>query len=68
MQYDLRFTYDGRSYYFLSELNSYAAQCDETFRHELQRFKDGNDVLEHFYIGGVKLLDLIDKINDVEPL
>jgi hypothetical protein len=68
MQYDLRFSYKGESYYFLSELNKYAAQCDETFCHELQRYKDGNDVLEHFCIDGVRLLDLIDKIVDAEPI
>ena len=54
-RYDLRFVYEGNEYYFLSTDN-YVAQCDEKFTNELQRYVDGNDVLERFTIKGVRLL------------
>lgn len=66
-RYDLRFTYEGNVYYFLSA-EEYAAQCDETFSTEFCRFVDGNDVLEHFTINGTRLLDLIPYIKDVEAI
>jgi YHS domain-containing protein len=66
-RYDLRFSYQGKNYYFLSDEDA-AALCDETFRHPLQLFKDGNDVLERFCINGVRLLDLIPQIKDVEAI
>ena len=66
-RYDLRFSYNGKEYYFLST-DSYAAQCDETFTNEICRCIDGNDVLERFTIDGIRLLDLIDKIQDVESM
>ena len=67
LRYDLRFTYKGKSYYFLS-CEDYVAQCDETFCKETQRFKDGNDALENFMIDGVRLIDLISLIVDCEPM
>ena len=66
-RYDLRFTYKGKSYYFLS-CQDYVAQCDETFCKEIQRFADGNDALEQFTIDGVRLLDLIPSILDCESM
>lgn len=66
-RYDLRFSYDGKEYYFLSEQN-YAAQCDEHFTNEIRRFKDGNAVLEEFEIDGKRLIDLIPFIEDCEPI
>lgn len=66
-RYDLRFSYHGKEYYFLST-DSYAAQCDETFTNEICRYIDGNDVLEHFTIDGARLLDLINEIQDVESI
>lgn len=66
-QYDLRFCYEGKEYYFLCE-EGYAAQCDSTFSNEICRYVDGNDVLEQFTINGVRLLDLIPQITDVEAV
>lgn len=66
-RYDLRFSYNGKEYYFLSE-QDYAAQCDEHFTNEIRRFKDGNAVLEEFEIDGKKLIDLIPFIEDCEPI
>lgn len=66
-RYDLRFTYEGKEYFFLSS-EDYASQCDETFTNEVCRFTDGNDVLEQFTINGNSLLDLIPYITDVEAI
>lgn len=66
-RYDLRFSYNGKVYYFLCS-ESYVAQCDETFTKEFERYRDGNDMLERFTIDGVRLLDLISEIQDVEAM
>lgn len=66
-RYDLRFSYNGKEYYFLSE-QDYAAQCDEHFTNEIRRFKYGNAVLEKFEIDGKRLIDLIPFIEDCEPI
>lgn len=66
-RYDLRFSYEGNEYYFLS-CEEYAAQCDETFTNEFCRYIDGNDVLERFTIEGIPLLNLIQYITDVEAI
>lgn len=66
-RYDLRFTYEGKEYYFLST-EDYAAQCDETYTNEFCRFLDGNDVLERFTINGIHLIDLVPHITDVEAI
>lgn len=66
-RYDLRFSYNGKEYYFLST-DSYAAQCDDTFLNEICRYIDGNDVLEQFSIDGIRLLDLINEIQDVQSM
>ncbi len=64
-RYDLRFSYKGVDYYFLSE-QDYAAQCDEHFANKIRRFRDGNAVLEEFKIGGKRLIELIPLIEDCE--
>lgn len=63
--YDLGFTYKGKRYYFLSELD-YVALSDEHFTEEYQRFDDGNAALEQFLIGGKSIIDLVDQLEDVE--
>jgi hypothetical protein len=66
-RYDLRFSYKGKTYHFLS-CEDHAALCDDTFSKEITRFKDGNDVLENFLIEGSRLFDLISVIEDAEPM
>lgn len=66
-KYDLRFCLEGKEYYFMSG-DSYVAQCDSTFTHEQCRYVDGNDMLERFTINGIRLLDLIPQITDVEAV
>jgi hypothetical protein len=66
-RYDLRFSVNGKNYCFLSS-EDHVALCDESFKSELQRFKDGNDAIENFYIDGTRLLDMVSRIEDVEVL
>lgn len=66
-RYDLRFSYKGKSYYFLSFCD-HVSLSDETFNAELELFKDGNDPLENFKIEGKTLLSLIPFIHDCEPV
>lgn len=66
-RYDLRFTYKGIAYHFLS-CENYAALCDEFFCNEKQRFVDGNDVLENFLIDGNNILSIIDQLEEVEAV
>lgn len=64
--YDLRFTYKGTTYHFLSEPD-YVAYCDEKYTDEYLRFPDGNTALEQFTIDGKSIIELIDELEDVEP-
>lgn len=65
--YDLHFTYKGKTYHFLSEAD-YVAYCDENYSEEYQRFPDGNTALEQFMIDGKTIIELIDELEDVEPV
>ena len=65
--YDLRFRYNGKMYYALTESDNVAV-CDEHFTNEYQVFKNGNDLIENWIIEGRKLLDIIDECEDVESI
>ena len=65
--YDLYFKYKGKEYHFLSEPD-YVAYCDDHYTEEYQRFPDGNVLIEQFEIDGKKLIDIIDELEDVEPM
>ena len=65
--YDLYFKYKGKEYHFLSEPD-YVAYCDDHYTEEYQRFPDGNVLIEQFEIDGKKLIDIIDELEDVEPI
>lgn len=66
-RYDLRFTYKGKLYHFLSD-SKHVAYCDEHYTVEYQVFPDGNAALEQFEIEGKPLIDLIDQLEDVESV
>lgn len=66
-KYDLRFKYKGKEYYVLSETD-HVAVCDENYTVEYETFKDGNDLLEKWKIGGKRVVDIIDECEDVEPV
>lgn len=63
--YDLSFKYHGQMYYLLRE-KGHASVCDEHFTEEYVTFESGNDLIEQFEIEGVKLIDLIDQLEDVD--
>ena len=65
--YDLTFVYKGKRYHFLSDID-HVALCDEHYTEEYQVFPDGNTALEQFKIEGKNLLELIDKLEEVEPV
>ena len=65
--YDLTFIYKGHRYNFLSE-HDHVALCDENYTEEYQIFPDGNTALEQFKIEGKSLIELIDQLEEVEPV
>ena len=65
--YDLQFKYKGEVYYCLTE-PEYVAACDSKFNEEYQRFDDANQYIEQFEIDGRKLIDIIDELDEVEPI
>ena len=66
-RYDLRFTYKNKPYHFLSD-SKHVAYCDEHYTEEYQVFPDGNTALEQFIIDGKPIIELIDELEDVEPI
>lgn len=65
--YDLTFVYKGKRYCFLSG-KDYVALCDEHYTEEYQVFSDGNTALEQFMIDGNSLIELINQLEEVEPV
>ena len=66
-RYDLTFVYKGQRYYFLSDTD-HVAFCDEHYTVEYQVYSDGNTALEQFLIDGKPLIELIDQLEEVEPV
>lgn len=65
--YDVSFRYKGKPYYLVS-CEDHVAISDATFNIEYEVFPDGNSLLENFKIGGRPLVDIIDELEDVEPV
>ena len=65
--YDLRFTYGQTTYYFLST-EEYAARTDENFQQDLEVFADANRMLKEFKIEGTLLIDLVDRLQNIDIL
>ncbi len=65
--YDLRFSYKGVWYYVVVCMG-YVALCDSKFNEEYARFANANTFLETFKIDGVALIDLVDELENVEPM
>lgn len=65
--YDLTFVCRGKRYYFLTGPD-YVARCDDHYTEEYERFADGNTALEQFKIDGKSIIDLIDELENVEPM
>lgn len=67
LNYDLYFTYKGKPYHFLTETD-HVAYCDEHYTEEYQVFPSANELIEQFAIDGKPLIELIDELEDVEPI
>ncbi len=65
--YDLQFTYKGKIYYAVSSVD-HVALCDDHFTEEYEIFPHANAFIENFKIDGQPLMDLIDELEDVEPI
>ena len=65
--YDLRFTYKGKDYYIVNWSDCYAL-TDETREIMHQTFPDAIALLEQLEIDGIKLLQFMEEIEDVEAL
>ena len=65
--YDVRFKFHGNMY-FLMYTPEHAALCDEKFTNEIEIFATPNDLIKNLEIEGRKLLDIIDEIEEIEPV
>ena len=65
--YDLYFKYKGKEYYVLNEFN-YVALCDENFTEEYEVYANEMDFIENFKIDGKPLIELIDELEEVDPM
>ena len=54
--------------YYLMYTPDYAALCDENFYNEIEIFATPNDLIKNSEIDGRKLLDIIDEIDEIEPV
>ncbi|MDO4511684.1 MAG: hypothetical protein Q4B68_07710 [Bacteroidales bacterium] len=67
VHYDVQFDYAGTRYYLLIE-PTHAARCDENFTEEYEVFTDPNTLIKNLIINGHKLLDIIDDLENIEPM
>lgn len=65
--YDVKLMYNGKMYYLLYT-PEYAALSDEKFNDEIEVFLTPNDLIKNLVIEGKKLLDIIDEIEEIEPV
>lgn len=65
--YDLMVRYHGKSYYFMVD-DGCVWLSDKTFCEMRRKFRDCNDVLEKFNIEGKPLKDIVDELDDYEPM
>lgn len=65
--YDLYFKYKGKEYFVLNEFN-YVALCDENFTEEYEVYANEMDFIENFKIDGKPLIELIDELEEVDPM
>lgn len=63
--YDVRFTYKGTDYFIIIR-KGYCARTDSTLRIEYEKFPNANALIEQLTIDGVKLIDFMNQIEEVE--
>lgn len=65
--YDVQYIYHGKRYYVMFEPDA-VYESDEHFTAQYQKFEDGNDYIEHYVIEGKPLIEIIDELEDVDPV
>lgn len=65
--FDLMIQYKDQKYYFMVDTNC-VWLSDESFSKMTQRFNTANEVLCNFKINGIPLYQLVDKLEDFEPM
>lgn len=66
-QYDVKFRFHNKWYYLLHDGNHFA-RCDEYFNEEYETFDNPNTLIKELVIDGHKLIDIIDELEDIEPM
>ncbi len=65
--YDVEFKLHGESFHLLYEPD-HAALCDAGYSTEYETFANPMDLIENLKIAGLRLIDIIDELEDVEPM
>ena len=65
--YDLKFEYNGLTYYFLST-EEYVARTDENFAQNLEIYPGANEMIKTYKIDNLPLLSIIDDLSNVDIL
>lgn len=65
--YDLKVKYKGVYYYFMVDTDC-VWLSDEKFTAMKRKYRNANDVLQHFCIDGKPLYQLVDELEDYEPM
>lgn len=65
--YDLYFKYKGKEYFVLNEPD-HVALCDEHYTKEYEVYANEMEFIENFKIDGKTLIELIDEIEEMDPM
>ena len=65
--YDLKFEYNGLTYYFLST-EEYVARTDENFAQNLEIYPSANEMIKTYKIDNLPLLSIVDDLSNVDIL
>ena len=65
--YDVQFRYKNNWFYLLY-CEDHVARCDENFTEEFETFSDPNTLIKELIIDGHKLIDIIDELEEIEPM
>lgn len=63
--YDVSFNFEGETYYLIYDEDG-AGRCRVPFHDIIEKFESPNALIEQMDVGGKKLIDVIDLLEDVE--
>ena len=66
MGYDVEFSYKGKRYYLLNDGEAYLS--DKDYAAKLKAFENPMELIEKLEIDGTRLIDLLDQLDDAEPM